>query len=150
MLECPLFTWLCSLNTYVCLIHNRKKHNYMPKLLGQESNFHEHRHLLSQRKDGTPSCQSFTRVCARARTRTHAPHTDKICRPRPPVRRLASPEQYTCSCGIFEHMFNMSRFLSGEPIKNFVGVRVSSYLYKKKNKVSQTHTACSLFIPYIQ
>ena len=99
---------------YVCLLDSQQtqKHNYMPKLLGQGSNFHEHRHLLSQRKDGKLSCQSFTRVCAR----THAPHTDRICRPRPPVRRLALPEQYTCTCGIFEHMFDMSRFLSGEPI----------------------------------
>ena len=50
----------------------------MPKLLGQGSNFHEHRHLLSQRKDGTPSCQSFTRVCARAHARTHPTQTEYV------------------------------------------------------------------------
>ena len=64
---------------YVCLLDSQQtqKHNYMPKLLGQGSNFHEHRHLLSQMKDGTPLARA-SRACARARTHARTPHRQNM------------------------------------------------------------------------
>ena len=82
MVEYPLFTWLY---TYILGLRASDRlesqftteNNYTYRNCSQGSIDHKHRHLLSQRKGGTPSRQSFARAHARSThpTQTHAART---------------------------------------------------------------------------
>ena len=80
MVECPLFTWLYILELRVSARLESQfttENNYTYRNCSQGSIDHKHRHLLNQRKGGTPSGQSFAPAHARSThpTQTHAART---------------------------------------------------------------------------
>ena len=78
MVEGPLFTWLYILELRVSARLESQfttENNYTYRNCSQGSIDHKHRHLLSQRKGGTPSRQSFARAHARS---THPTQTEYV------------------------------------------------------------------------
>ena len=80
MVECPLFTWLYILGLCVSARLESQfttEDNYTYRNCSQGSIDHKHRHLLNQRKGGTPSGQSFARAHAHSThpTQTHTART---------------------------------------------------------------------------